>query len=132
MLYKWDTGGTPSQVMELQEMVVDGQGNSETGGSTSDRIFFMKYPMSFLQHWYGTFPPVQKDTTTTGTSDVSPPSVGVNTDMTGERNLITPSKISWTSTMRCSVARIDETNQTFSTDPRMFRTRTQMGKLDLC
>ena len=24
-LYKWDTGGTPSQAMELQEMVVDGQ-----------------------------------------------------------------------------------------------------------
>jgi hypothetical protein len=40
--------------------------------------------MSFLQHWYGTFPPAQQDTTTTGTSDVFPPSVGVNTDMTGE------------------------------------------------
>ena len=47
VLHKWDTGGTPSQVME-QEMGVDGQDNRETGGSTSDRIFFMKYPMSFL------------------------------------------------------------------------------------
>jgi hypothetical protein len=70
--------------MELQEMGVDGQGSRETGGSASDRIFFMKYPMSFLQHWYGTFPPLQQDTTTTGTSDVSPPSVGVHADMTGE------------------------------------------------
>ena len=26
-LHKWDTGGTPSQAMELQEMVVDGQGS---------------------------------------------------------------------------------------------------------
>jgi hypothetical protein len=43
-----------------------------------------------------------------------------------------PSKISWTSTMRCSVTRIEETKQTISTDPRMFRTRTQMGELDLC
>jgi hypothetical protein len=43
-----------------------------------------------------------------------------------------PSKMSWTSTMRCSVSRIEETEQTFSTDPRMFRTRTQMGELDLC
>jgi hypothetical protein len=33
--------------------------------------------------------------------------------------------------MRCSVARIEETKQTFSTDPRMFRTWTQMGELDL-
>ena len=48
-LYRWDTGSTPSQAMELQEMVVDGQGNRETGGSTSDRIFFMKYPMPFFQ-----------------------------------------------------------------------------------
>jgi hypothetical protein len=32
------------------------------------------------QHWYGTFPPVQQDTTTTGTSDISPPSVCVHTD----------------------------------------------------
>ena len=84
VFHKWDTGGTPSQAMELQEMGVDGQGNRETGGSTSDRIFFMKYPMPFLQHWYGTFPPALQDTTTTGTSDVSPPSVGVHTDMTGE------------------------------------------------
>jgi hypothetical protein len=30
------------------------------------------------------------------------------------------------------VTRIEETKQTFSTDPRMFRTRTQMGELDLC
>ena len=53
-LHKWDAGGTPSQAMELQEMDVDGQGIRETGGSDSDRIFFMKYPMPFLQHWYGT------------------------------------------------------------------------------
>jgi hypothetical protein len=47
-LHKWDAGGTPSQVMELQEMGVDGQGNRETGGgSAADRIFFMKYPLPF-------------------------------------------------------------------------------------
>jgi hypothetical protein len=45
-LYKWDTGGTPYQSMELQEMGVDGQGIRETEGSSSDRIFFMKYSMS--------------------------------------------------------------------------------------
>ena len=56
-LHKWDTGGTPSQAMELQEMGVDGQDSRETGGSTADRIFFMKYPMSFFQHWYTTYPP---------------------------------------------------------------------------
>jgi hypothetical protein len=44
----------------------------------------MKHPMPFLQHWYGTFPPAQEDTTTTVTSDVSPPSVGVHTDMASE------------------------------------------------
>ena len=65
-LHKCDAGGSPSQVMDLQEMGVDGQGIRETGGSDSDRIFFMKYPMLFLQHWYGTFPPAQQDTTTTG------------------------------------------------------------------
>jgi hypothetical protein len=48
---------------------------------TCNHIIFMKYPMSFLQHWYGTIPPAQQDTTTTGTSDVSPPCVGVHTDM---------------------------------------------------
>ena len=42
-LHKWDAGGTPSQAMELQEMGVDGQGSRETGGSSADRIFFMKY-----------------------------------------------------------------------------------------
>jgi len=83
-LHKWDAGGTPSEAMELQEMGVDGQGIRATGGSSSDRIFFMKYPIPFLQHWYGTFPPAQQDTTTTGTSDVSPSSVGVHTDMAGE------------------------------------------------
>ena len=85
-LHKWDAGGTPSQAMELQEMGVDGQGSRETGGSASDHVFFMKYPMPFLQHWYGTFPPALQDTTTTGTSDVSPPSVGPNlhADMAGE------------------------------------------------
>ncbi len=50
-LHKWDAGGSPSQSMGLQEMGVDGQGSRETGGSSADRIFFMKYPMSFLQHW---------------------------------------------------------------------------------
>ena len=40
-LHKWDAGGTPSQAMESQEMVVDGQGSRETGGSDSDRIFFI-------------------------------------------------------------------------------------------
>jgi hypothetical protein len=30
------------------------------------------------------------------------------------------------------MARIEETKQNFSTGPRMFRTRTQMGELDLC
>jgi hypothetical protein len=83
-LHEWDTGGTPSQTMELQKMVVDGQDSRETGGSASDRIFFMKYPMPFLQHWYSTFSPQQEDTTTTVTSDVSPPSVGVYADMSGE------------------------------------------------
>jgi hypothetical protein len=48
-LHKWDSGGIPSQVMEIQEMGVDGQGSRETGGSASDLIFFMKYPMSSLQ-----------------------------------------------------------------------------------
>ncbi len=32
------------------------------------------------------FPPAQQDTTTMGTSDVSPPSVGVHANMTGERS----------------------------------------------
>ncbi len=59
-LHKWDSGGTPSQVMEIQEMGVDGQGSRETGGSASDHIFFMKYPIPSLQHWYGTFPPTQQ------------------------------------------------------------------------
>ncbi len=53
-LHKWDAGDTPSQVMELQEMGVDGQGSRETGGSADDRIFFMKYPMLFLQLLYNT------------------------------------------------------------------------------
>ena len=30
-------------------MGVDGQGIRETGGSAADRIFFMKYPLPFLQ-----------------------------------------------------------------------------------
>jgi hypothetical protein len=38
----------PSQVMELQEMGVDGQGRTEPGGSNDDKIFFMKYPYPFL------------------------------------------------------------------------------------
>ncbi len=40
-LHKWDSGGTPSQGMELQDVGVDGQDNRETGGSSADRIFFM-------------------------------------------------------------------------------------------
>ena len=43
VFHKYDTGGTPSQAIELQEMGVDGQGSRETGGSDSDRIFFMNY-----------------------------------------------------------------------------------------
>ena len=84
VFHKWDAGGTPSQAIELQEMGVDGQGSRETGGSDSDRIFFMKYPMSFLQYWYSTFPPPQQDTTTTGSSVVSPSSVGVDVGMIGD------------------------------------------------
>ena len=84
-LHKWDAGGTPSQAMELQEMGVDGQGSRETGGSAADRIFFMKYPLPFLQHWYATYPPPHQDTTTTGSSVVSPSSVGGDTGMAGER-----------------------------------------------
>jgi hypothetical protein len=72
------------QTMDLQEMGVDGQDNREIGGSTDDRIFFMMYPMSFLQHWYATYPPPQQDTTTTGSSVVSPSSVDVDVDMTGD------------------------------------------------
>ncbi len=71
-LYKWDAGDTPSQVMDLQEMGVDGQDTRQTGGSVTDRIFFeMKYPLSFLQHWYTTYPPPQQDAPTTG-SYISP------------------------------------------------------------
>ncbi len=48
---QWDTGGTPSQTMEPQEMGVDGQviGNDsrETGGSSSDRIFFSTRCLSY-------------------------------------------------------------------------------------
>ena len=87
VLHKWDTGGTPSQAMDLEEMGVDGQGSRETGGSAADRIFFMKYPMTFLQHWYTTYPPPQQDTTTTGSSVVSPSSAGVDVDMTGDRDM---------------------------------------------
>jgi hypothetical protein len=80
-LHKCDAGGSPSQVMDLQEMGVDGR---KTGESTADRIFFMKYPMSFLQHWYATYPPPQQHTTTTGASVVSPSSADVDVDMTGD------------------------------------------------
>ncbi len=83
-LHKWDAGGSPSQETELQEMGVDGQGIRETGGSAADRIFFMKYPMTFLQHWYATYPPPQQYTTTTGSSVVSPSSADVDVDMTGD------------------------------------------------
>ena len=47
----------------------------------------MKYPMSFLQHWYTTYPPPQQDTTTTGSSVLSPSSAGVDVDMTGDRGM---------------------------------------------
>ena len=40
--------------------------SEKTGGSNADRIFFMKYPMSFFQYWYSTFPPPHQDTSTTG------------------------------------------------------------------
>lgn len=38
VLHKWDTGGTPSQAMELQEMGVDGQGLEE--------VYFVGYHKS--------------------------------------------------------------------------------------
>jgi hypothetical protein len=79
VFHKWDSGGTPSHEMELEEMGVDGQVSRETGGSDSDHIFFKKYPIFFLQHWHTTFPPQHQDTTTTGSSVVSPSSVGVDT-----------------------------------------------------
>ncbi len=44
------------------EMGVDGQGNTEPGGSNDDKIFFMKYPYPFLQYWYGIFPLTQQET----------------------------------------------------------------------
>ncbi len=84
-LHKWDAGGTPSQAMDQQEMGVDGQGIRETGGSAADLIFFIKYPLPFLQHWYATYPPPYQDTTTTGSSVVSPSSVSGDTDMEGGR-----------------------------------------------
>ncbi len=58
-------GGSPSQEMELKEMGVDGQVSRETGESVADRIFFMKYPIPFLQHWYTT----RLSPTTTGHND---------------------------------------------------------------
>ena len=64
-------------------MGVDGQGSREIGGSVADRIFSMKYPMPFLQHWYTTYSPLQQDTTTNGSSVVSPSSAGADVDMTG-------------------------------------------------
>ena len=135
---RWDAGGSPSQAMDLKEMGVDGHVSRETGESTADRIFFMKYPLPFLQHWYTTYPPPQQDTTTTGSSVVSPSSADVDVDMTGDStSTLTDSNFphippilitSWTSTMRCSVGRIIQTKQTFSTVPT---TRTQMRELDL-
>ncbi len=84
VFHKWDGGGTPFQTMQLQEMGVDGQDSREIGGSTTDHIFLLKYPMSFLQNWYTTYPPPHQHTTTTGSSVVSPSSVGVDTDMSGK------------------------------------------------
>jgi hypothetical protein len=40
--------------MEIQEMGVDGQGIRETGGSASDHIFFMKYPIPSVVFKYWT------------------------------------------------------------------------------
>ena len=72
-LYNWWTGrGVPSEGIDLQEMGVDGQGSTEPGDSNVDKIFFMKYPLPFLQYWYETFPLSQQETTTTGISVVSP------------------------------------------------------------
>ena len=85
-LHKWDAGGPPSQVIELQEMGVDGQGSREPGGSNQDTIFFMKYPLSFLKYWYTTFPLVLQETKTTGTSVVSCSSVSVGPGMSGENS----------------------------------------------
>ena len=65
-------------------MGVDGQVSTEPGGSNDDKIFFMKYPLPVLKYWYETFPLSQEETTTTGTSIVSPSTVVVDPDMSGE------------------------------------------------
>ena len=67
--------------MELQEMGVDGKDRTESGGSNDDKIFFMKYPLPFLQYWYETFPLTQEETTPTDTSIVSPSSIDVDPDI---------------------------------------------------
>jgi hypothetical protein len=40
VFHKWSGGGVPSQSMDLQEMGVDGQDNTEPGGSNDDNIYF--------------------------------------------------------------------------------------------
>ena len=40
----------------------------EPGGSNNDRIFFMEYPLLFLNYLYITFPLTQQETVTTSTS----------------------------------------------------------------
>jgi len=70
--------------MELQEMGVDGQVSTEPGGSNDDKKNFMKYPLPFLKYWYKNSPLSQEETTPTGTSIVSPSTVVVDPDMSGE------------------------------------------------
>ena len=53
---KWSGRGILSQTMEMQEMGVDGQVSTEPHGSNNDKIFFMKYPLHFLQYWSPSFP----------------------------------------------------------------------------
>jgi hypothetical protein len=46
--------------MELQEMDVDGQDNTEPGGSNDDKNIFHEVSPSFPANWYETFPLTQQ------------------------------------------------------------------------
>ncbi len=63
---------------------MDGQGNTEPGGSNDDKMFVMKYPYPFLQYWSGRFTLAQQETTPTDMSIVSSSSVDVVPDMSGK------------------------------------------------
>jgi hypothetical protein len=153
-LHKWDAGGTPSQAMELQEMGVDGQGRVVLQLQLLER---KKYITSLekqfqgkaciglqLDMWTNTDSVEREqyacvimttvvepmDTTATAAqlhlrSDIVDFNVFPHSDKTGGNIK------AWFLQVLIQT-RIEETNQTFSTDPRMFRTRTQMGELDLC